>query len=144
MKFNQINKAVAASIGAAALVAATATNAFAADTFPGTSYINNARPEFESSRWSEVAYTELRFTGCSSANDLSVSPTIYRVRNNWPDADYGEKTFTACFNGGTSVGTEDGLESGRYYFQIGRVDESQSKDNLLDVKKVVVDSTLAD
>ncbi|MFI6728747.1 hypothetical protein [Streptomyces atratus] len=144
MKFSRIGKLGMVSASAAALVIGTGANAFAADTFPGSSHITNARTGFESSRWSEVSYTELRFTGCKSGNDLSVSPEFRRVRNNWPDAFYGEKTFTACFNGGTSAGTETGLEDGRYYFYIKRVDESTSNQNLINVKKAVVDSTLAD
>ncbi|MEU1519567.1 hypothetical protein ABZ490_46910 [Streptomyces sp. NPDC005811] len=131
-------------MSAAAIVLGMSTNAFAADTFPGTSHMTDVRVEFTSSRWTEEAYTELRFTGCNSASDHSVSPEIMQDNDLWPDYYYGEKTFTACFDGGTSAGTESGLERGRYYFRINKIDDSMSALNLLDVKKVVVDSTLAD
>ncbi|HTF07541.1 MAG TPA: hypothetical protein VK659_05135 [Asanoa sp.] len=129
-------------------VAATAPPFFFAQSALAnwSSHITGADVGFESRRWAEESYTEVNFKGCNnSRQDISVGIEIYEDINNWPDDGYGEKTFTACFNGGTSKGTESGLPAGSYYFQIEAHDGIHYT-NLytVNVSSVSVDTTLAD
>jgi hypothetical protein len=133
-----------------------ATFAIAATAFPfffaqsalanWSSYIKDGDIGFESRRWADESYTEVNFKGCNdSLRDDSVTIEIYEDINNWPDYGYGEKTFTKCFNGGTSTGTESGLPAGSYYFQITAIDGTRDGGVFkVDVSSVNVDTTLAD
>ncbi|MGW6605639.1 hypothetical protein [Streptomyces sp. NPDC055036] len=115
------------------------------------SYIKNATPGFESQRWSDEKYSEIKFTGCyaysSGGHPTSVDVQMWRHGAALPDAAYDNKTFTQCFKGSnsTSIGEwtlSDGFES--YYSQIMKIGGSTSSVNSLDVSSVVVDTILAD
>ncbi|MGW6603600.1 hypothetical protein [Streptomyces sp. NPDC055036] len=115
------------------------------------SYIKNATPGFESQRWSDEKYSEIKFTGCyassSGGHPTSTDVQMWRHRAALPDVSYDNKTFTQCFQNSNSTSTgewtlSDGFES--YYFQIMKIGGSTSSGNSLDVSSVVVDTTLAD
>ncbi|MCL8016720.1 hypothetical protein [Streptomyces sp. AS02] len=55
-----------------------------------------------------------------------------------PDPGYDQKTFTACFNGGTSRGEWNNLPQGNYYFAIRKIDGGSS--GTLDVADVDQDT----
>src|SRR5882757_4282522 len=107
--------------------------------------MTNASIGFESRRWADESYTEVNFKGCNNSHlDNSVGIQIYEDINNWPDNGYGQKTFTKCFDGGTSTGTESGLPPGAYYFEVKSIDGLSSTLFNVDVSTVNVDTTLAD
>ncbi|HET6292875.1 MAG TPA: hypothetical protein VK659_05130 [Asanoa sp.] len=134
-------KIAAVVAGAAALPVLFAPSAWA----NWSSYIYGATIGFESRRWADESYTEVNFKGCKSEVNLAVGIEIYQDINNWPDDGYGEKQFTNCFIGKTSTGTESGLPSGAYYFEIKSIDGSyQPSANWVTATSVSVDTTLAD
>ena len=138
----RFRRAATVAVAATALPLLFAQSAFA----NWSSYIDNADVGFESHRWADESYTEVNFKGCNNSRlDESVGIQIYQDINNWPDDGYGEKTFTKCFDGGTSTGTESGLPPGAYYFKIMSVDGyHDSTLYSVDVSSVSVDTTLAD
>jgi len=135
-------KIAAVVAGAAALPVLFAPSAWA----NWSSYMTDATIGFESRRWADESYTEVNFKGCNNSRlDNSVGIQIYQDINNWPDNGYGEKTFTKCFDGGTSTGTESGLPPGAYYFEVKSIDGiSDGTLFNVDVSSVTVDTTLAD
>lgn len=62
------------------------------------------------------------------------------------DKDMGGKTFTACYNGGTSHGEWDQYYNGgdNRYFTISHINGSVYTQGLVSVDKVYVDTTKAD
>ncbi|SFS61945.1 hypothetical protein OG612_26375 [Streptomyces sp. NBC_01527] len=64
------------------------------------------------------------FTGCHTYSGRSVTVQLRREVIG-PDTGYDDKTYTACFNGGTSSGEWGAGEEGHdYYFRITEVDGS--------------------
>jgi hypothetical protein len=64
------------------------------------------------------------FTGCHADAGRSVTVQLRRAVIG-PDSGYDKKTYTACFNGGTSSGEWGaGIDGHEYYFQITEIDGS--------------------
>ncbi|MEU4257812.1 hypothetical protein AB0E11_06405 [Streptomyces fradiae] len=104
--------------------------------------------DFESRRWYDEQYSEIRFKGCSvdGAADRSTHVDLQRVRSMQPDT-HNIKKYVNCFKGRDSVtkGEWHGLDKGKYYFRIDRINGEEYTPHLfLFVREVVVDSTQAD
>ncbi|MDQ0831013.1 hypothetical protein QF032_002857 [Streptomyces achromogenes] len=110
-----------------------------------SSSITGASASFESRRWSDELYSQVRFTGCTTDGSKSTDVQIWNDISFQPDAAYDSKTFTACFNGGTSNGEWTDLPSGMrdYYFKIMKIGGSTFGPQL-SVRTVSVDTTKAD
>ncbi|OLO30361.1 hypothetical protein PZ61_0207415 [Streptomyces sp. MNU77] len=114
-----------------------------------TSYMKGWKPgSKESSHRADNDYTEIQFTGCS-VNPTGGSSVTVRLRQAIPfsqDKSMGDKTFTACFNGGTSKGEWSAHYDGgdNRYFTIPKINGSTSIEGSLDVAKVYVDTSKAD
>ncbi|MBT2395436.1 hypothetical protein [Streptomyces sp. ISL-100] len=107
-----------------------------------SSNLDGVMSGFESRRWDDQQYTEIRFTGCDQGYATSVDVNLWEdVALNY-DNYKGDHTFTKCFDNSTSVsaGTFSGLPVNNYYFKIGTIGGS----NQLWVRDVDVDTTLAD
>ncbi|MEU3689464.1 hypothetical protein [Streptomyces narbonensis] len=105
---------------------------------------------FESRHWADNDYTEIQFTGCSvsSGTGTSVTVKLWQAIPFSLDKDMGNKTFTNCFNGATS--TSRGEWNVHYdngddrYFTIPAINGSGTIRTTVSVKKVYVDTSLAD
>lgn len=135
-KARSAGRAVSAAVLSAVALAVTATPAFA----NWESYIQGASSGFQSHRWSDTSYSQVKFQECVNGYDDSVGVDMREDINNLPDKDYGTKTFTNCFNGWnyTSNGQWSGLESGNYFFQL------KNMSGLLAVSTVYQDTTKDD
>ncbi|MFE9457125.1 hypothetical protein [Streptomyces californicus] len=114
-----------------------------------TSELKNWKPSSKESRhWADNDYTEVQFTGCrvKPTGGKSVTVRLFQAIPFSRDKDMGDKTFTACFNGGTSRGEWDVHYDGgdNRYFTIPKVNGSGSIEGSLEVDKVYVDTTKAD
>lgn len=102
----------------------------------------------ESRHWADNDYTEIQFTGCSVSGPggSSVTVKLWQAIPFAQDKDMGDKTFTACFNGGTSRGEWSAHYDGgdNRYFTIPKINGSTSITGSLSVSKVYVDTTKAD
>ncbi|WP_059011230.1 hypothetical protein [Streptomyces specialis] len=105
---------------------------------------------FQSHRWADQSYTELIFEGCTTstpvyAPDQSTEIDMRHDRSFLPDVSYGRKTAYNCFDGANeqSRGEWTGLESGDYFFQIMKINDSESGYRL-SVDYVAVDTTAKD
>ncbi|MFJ4922266.1 hypothetical protein [Streptomyces sp. NPDC088725] len=107
------------------------------------SSINSAATGFESRRWDDESYTEVRFKGCTQeyASGKWTKVAVWEDNFASPDNNHGTKTFTACFKGKDSVsaGEWTGLPSDNYYFRLQDTDGG-----LLNVRVVAQDTTQAD
>ncbi|MEU8877141.1 hypothetical protein AB0D24_39620 [Streptomyces javensis] len=104
---------------------------------------------FQSRRWDDVSYSEVRFTGCTTTEDdprvdESAEVEMRQDRSFQPDKSWGKKTARHCFDSRSSVSSGEwtGLDAGRYYFQIGLI--NTRVDDALSVARVYVDTTRAD
>ncbi|MFF8397212.1 hypothetical protein [Streptomyces sp. NPDC016172] len=109
-----------------------------------SSSITAASVGFESRRWADELYSQVLFTGCTTDGSKSTDVQMWRDISFQPDEVYDNKTFTACFNGGTSNG-EWSLPSGSrdYYFKIAKIGGSTFGPQL-SVRSVSVDTSKAD
>ncbi|MET9863805.1 hypothetical protein ABZY93_31715 [Streptomyces smyrnaeus] len=140
---------MAASLLGGAPMASAAEGAADAPQLAGTYWTSkmvDALTGFESRRWKDGSYSEIRFKGCSVSGgpDNSTVVDLQRVRSAWPDT-HDKKTYKACFKSSTSTskGEWHGLAKGTYYFRIDKINGA-SGGLALTVRKVVVDSTKAD
>ncbi|RDG36039.1 hypothetical protein [Streptomyces corynorhini] len=90
------------------------------------SYLHEVMVGFESSSWEHTgrASTVIHFTGCSlpGATFKDTTVELTRARPVLPDISQGQKTFSACKNGGTSKGDWGARErNSRYYFTIKKI-----------------------
>ncbi|MDX3314088.1 hypothetical protein ACWGH3_15420 [Streptomyces sp. NPDC054884] len=110
-----------------------------------SSSITGASASFESRRWSDELYSQVKFTGCTTDGSKSTDVQIWNDITLQPDEAYDNKTFTACFNGGTSNGEWTDLPSGMrdYYFKLMKIGGSTFGPQL-SVRTVSVDTTKAD
>ncbi|MEU0525992.1 hypothetical protein [Streptomyces niveus] len=104
---------------------------------------------FQSRRWDDVSYSEIRFTGCTTTEDdplvdESAEVEMRQDRSFQPDKSWGKKTASHCFDSGSSVSSGEwtGLDAGQYYFQIGLI--NTRVDDSLSVARVYVDTTQSD
>lgn len=119
----------------------SASTSSAAD-FTWRSYLSQAPVGQESRSWAEQQYSELMFWTCSGPGTDSVTVQYHRWIGGWPDADYDDKKFTACFDGyyAESRGEWHDLPEGSYHFTI----EGLTGGPYVNVEDVLVDSTAAD
>ncbi|MFF5856840.1 hypothetical protein ACFY8B_14555 [Streptomyces sp. NPDC012751] len=107
------------------------------------SYITSAGAGFESSRWEDESYSEVRFKDCTQQNATGkwVKVALWEDNALSPDTNHGTKTFTNCFNGdeAVSAGEWTGLPLDGYYFRLQDTDGG-----LLNVRVVAIDTTQAD
>ncbi|WP_221362188.1 hypothetical protein [Streptomyces beigongshangae] len=110
-----------------------------------SSSISAASVSFESRRWSDELYSQVKFTGCTTDGPKSTDVQMWRDISLQPDDSYDNKTFTACFDGGTSNGEWTDLGSGmkNVYFKIMKIGGSTFGPQL-SVNSVSVDTTKAD
>ncbi|MCF2130768.1 hypothetical protein L1I79_30725 [Strepomyces sp. STD 3.1] len=110
-----------------------------------SSSITAASASFESRRWSDELYSQVLFTSCTTDGSKSTDVQMWNDISLQPDESYDNKTFTACFGGGTSNGEWTDLPSGKrdYYFKIMKIGGSTFGPQL-SVKSVSVDTTKAD
>ncbi|MEU9668817.1 hypothetical protein AB0J81_20850 [Streptomyces bobili] len=110
-----------------------------------SSSITGASVGFESRRWSDELYSQVLFTNCNTDGSNSTDVQMWNDISLQPDESYDNKTFTACFSGGTSNGEWTDLPSGmrNYYFQIMKIGGSTFGPQL-SVSSVSVDTTKAD
>ncbi|MFD0550768.1 hypothetical protein ACFQ0X_17440 [Streptomyces rectiviolaceus] len=107
------------------------------------------RAGFQSSRWADESYSQILFTNCDANNGATkYYSTDVDLRQDRPLADdisWGDKHYTACFDGNaTSNGQWSGLSHGTYFFQIKKIGGHQNIDRILGVKKTYVDTSKAD
>jgi hypothetical protein len=122
---------------------------------PGTgvynwsSYLDQVLVGFQSRRWDDVSYSEVRFTDCdtSALNPGSQESTEIELR--WdrslqPDRSWETRTYLRCFDGSnlTSAHEWHGLEAGNHFFQVHRI--NTRVDDSVSVDDVYVDTTSAD
>ncbi|MFB7495268.1 hypothetical protein ACFC09_11275 [Streptomyces sp. NPDC056161] len=116
-----------------------------------TSSITRGGTGFESRRWDDELYSQIKFTNCTlhyldadakNATDVAIWHDISLL----PDDKYDTKTFTACFDGGTSNGEWTDLGEGMksVYFRIQSVGGSTTAGSTIDASSVSVDTTKAD
>ncbi|MGP4001166.1 hypothetical protein [Streptomyces sp. 8N706] len=93
----------------------------------------------------------MQFTNCHLGSTIaapeSVDVQMWRDISFQPDDSYDNKSFTACFDGGTSNGEWTELPSSTVsvYFQLMKVGgQSSAGFTTVDVGKVYVDTTQAD
>ncbi|MEU3192673.1 hypothetical protein ABZ686_19000 [Streptomyces sp. NPDC006992] len=148
-RFAAVTGVLAASLLGSAPMANAAEGATDTPQLTGTywtSKMYNVLTGFESRKWKDGSYSEIRFKGCSVSGgpDISTRVDLQRVRSAWPDS-HDKKTYKACFRSGssTSQGEWHGLAKGTYYFRIDEINGA-SGGLALTVRKVVVDSTKAD
>ncbi|EGX55992.1 hypothetical protein SZN_30067 [Streptomyces zinciresistens K42] len=100
---------------------------------------------FESRRWQDEPYSQILFTGCATDGSKSTDVQVWNDIPLQPDESYDNKTFTACFGGGTGNGEWTDLPSGMrdYYFKITKIGGSTFGPQL-SVRSVSVDTTKAD
>lgn len=102
----------------------------------------------ESRHWPDNDYTEIRFTGCTmqGATGKSVGVQLWQEIPQGFDDSIGTKTYSACFDGGTSKGEWNVSVSGgtQRYFELPELNGSSSTHALVSVDKIVVDTTKAD
>ncbi|WP_328871025.1 hypothetical protein OHT76_13370 [Streptomyces sp. NBC_00287] len=107
------------------------------------SFISNATAGFESSRWEDEHYSEVRFKNCTQvyATGKYVKVALWEDNFASPDTNHGTKTYTNCFNGedAVSAGEWTGLPLDGYYFRL-----QDTEGGLLDVDVVYVDTSQAD
>lgn len=110
-----------------------------------SSSITAASATFESRRWSDELYSQVLFTSCTTDGSKSTDVQMWNDISLQPDESYDNKTYTACFSGGTSNGEWTDLPSGKrdYYFKIMKIGGSTFGPQL-SVKSVSVDTTKAD
>ncbi|CAL9438921.1 MULTISPECIES: hypothetical protein [Streptomyces] len=110
-----------------------------------SSSITGASVGFESRRWSDELYSQVQFTNCRTDGSKSTDVQMWNDISLQPDESYDNKTFTACFSGGTSNGEWTDLPSGKrdYYFKIMKIGGSTFGPQL-SVSTVTVDTTKAD
>ncbi|MEV5335435.1 hypothetical protein [Streptomyces werraensis] len=110
-----------------------------------SSSITGASVGFESRRWSDELYSQVQFTNCRTDGSKSTDVQMWNDISLQPDESYDNKTFTACFSGGTSNGEWTDLPSGmrNYYFKIMKIGGSTFGPQL-SVSTVTVDTTKAD
>ncbi|MFE5142930.1 hypothetical protein ACFRDV_35640 [Streptomyces fagopyri] len=116
-----------------------------------SSVINGGGTGFESRRWDDELYSQIKFTDCTphylTASKRETDVAIWRDITVLPDDKYDTKTFTACFSGGgTSNGEWTDLGSGKksVYFRIQSVGGSSTEGSTFDAAFVGVDTTQAD
>ncbi|MEU8877140.1 hypothetical protein AB0D24_39615 [Streptomyces javensis] len=146
--------AAASGIVALGCLGGTPAAAAAAPTSDGgvtianwSSYLEGVTTGFQSRRWDDVDYTEIRFTGChTGAWDSSHFSTLdlRQDRSLQPDRSWGKKTASNCFEGSSSVsaGEWTGLAAGKHFFEIYSINGGFTQQ--LWVKNVYVDTTHAD
>ncbi|MEV8031924.1 hypothetical protein [Streptomyces sp. NPDC086182] len=142
-------RVAAVSGGAAALMLVLAPTAEA----NWSSSITAARPGFESRRWDDQSYSQIKFTDCtdnSITGEASYTDVqVWRDISLNPDDSYDKKRFTNCFRGAnTSNGEWTDLPSSTVsvYFKIMAVTGATSADFgvHLNVASLSVDTTKAD
>ncbi|MFC9591335.1 hypothetical protein ACFTUC_16295 [Streptomyces sp. NPDC056944] len=105
---------------------------------------------FESRHWADNDYTEIQFTGCTvaSGSGTSVTVKLWQAIPFSLDKDMGNNTLTNCFKGATY--TSRGEWNVHYangdnrYFTIPAINGSGTIRTTVSVKKVYVDTSLAD
>ncbi|MEU0525993.1 hypothetical protein [Streptomyces niveus] len=112
-----------------------------------SSYMEGVTSGFESRRWDDVDYTEVRWTGCHTGSWDSfdwAQLEVWQDRSLQPDKNWGQKTATNCFEGPSSVsaGEWTGLAAGQHYFEICNINGGFTQQ--LWVNNVYVDTTSAD
>ncbi|MEV7865732.1 hypothetical protein AB0P17_06430 [Streptomyces sp. NPDC088124] len=139
------NRTAAAAGMTAALLLILAPQALA----NWSSSISSGGVGFESRRWEDELYSRIEFTDCDLGSLHGGSNSVdVQMREDIPaspDDSYDNKTFTACFSGGTSKGEWTDLGSGMkdMYFQLMKVGGSTVNGNTVDVETVFVDTTKA-
>ncbi|MFI8433790.1 hypothetical protein ACIGJO_08575 [Streptomyces sp. NPDC079020] len=141
-----ISKCVSTVIGlAAAAVLATAPGAQANWSSHIYSWTDG---ETSKTKWADAGYSQILFTGCQAENATKKSVVVKLWDYDALTANdyYGMKTFSKCFNSGSSVsnGEWTGLPSEPdFFFEADRIGQGGSC-CLLHVGKVNVDTTKAD
>ncbi len=117
--------------GSAALSLAIAPSAFAEGNF--SSSISGAATGFNSRWWDDKnqdsSDTVIKFTGCTTTSGpafKSVTVQLTRYRPVISDVNEGQKTFTACANGGTSTGNWGRKQAAEYRFALMKINGSSS------------------
>ncbi|WP_326767549.1 hypothetical protein OG978_26225 [Streptomyces sp. NBC_01591] len=97
---------------------------------------------FESSRWDDEQYSEIRFTGCDQGYATSVDVNLWEDVSLNYDNYKGDATFTNCFNSSTAVsaGEWHDLPVNDFYFKLGSIGGS----NQMWARDVYIDTTAAD
>lgn len=129
---SRVRRGAVAVAGAAAIVLTMAPTAFAEGSF--NSEIKGAVTGFNSHWWTKNkdrdVSTVIKFTGCR-ATGPNTSTTVQLTKERpgiLPDENRGQKTFTACFSGGTSSGNWDKRPGNkdRYRFAIMKINGKTS------------------
>ena len=146
---------VAASLFTGTPIASAADTGVQSDSDPiqvqnWQSYLAGARVDFQSRRWSDEAYSEVRMRNCDTSRtdpgpNESVSIDLRWDRSLEPDKSWGVKKFTNCFDGKekVSAGEWTGLSSGSHFFQIDKINDSTYCCSM-SAEVVYVDTTKAD
>jgi hypothetical protein len=120
-----------------------------AGTYNWSSYLEYVLVGFQSRRWDDVSYSEVRFTGCDTSaldpgSQESADVDLRWDRSLQPDRSWGTRRYLRCFDGSnlTSAHEWHGLESGNHFFQIDLI--NTRVDHSLSVDDVYVDTTSAD
>lgn len=139
-----LKKAALVTTAAAALVGFSTTTASA----NWTSYIASWTDGDRSRTWADSGtYSQVQFTGCFAqyGNSKQVVVKMWKIDTWTPNDDLGSKTFTACFNGGTSNGEWTNVPTGDHTLQFEADKIAQGGSCcLLNVDKVFVDTSKAD
>ncbi|MGW1801505.1 hypothetical protein ACWCQN_37715 [Streptomyces sp. NPDC001984] len=105
--------------------------------------IGGAYPGYESSRWEDESYSEVRFKDCGGvyASGSWADVALWEDNAFSPDTNHGTKRFTNCWNGydAVSAGEWTGLSLDGYYFRL-----QDTNANALTVRVVAIDTTQAD
>ncbi|MGC5343472.1 hypothetical protein ACPXCE_18600 [Streptomyces sp. DT24] len=129
---NRVHRGAVAVAGAAAIILTMAPTAFAEGSF--SSSISGAMTGFNSRWWTKQknydASTVINFKNCwASGPDTSTTVQLTKYKSGpLPDENRGQKTFTACFGGGTSSGNWGTQRGGgdEYRFAIMKINGSTS------------------
>ncbi|MEU9616950.1 hypothetical protein AB0D56_36325 [Streptomyces sp. NPDC048209] len=128
------------NIGAVAGMACALLLAWTPNSYANwTGSLSGASPGYESSRWQDESYSEVRFKNCSGTNYVVVA--LYEDNALSPDTNHGQKKFTNCFTGydAVSAGEWTGLPLDGYYFKLADTNRS-----FLNVRVFAIDTTKAD
>ncbi len=133
---NRVHRGAVAVAGAAAIVLTMAPTAFAEGSW--SSSISDAKTGFSSRWWTKQkdydASTVIKFNDCrASGPDTSTTVQLTKYKSGpLPDENRGQKTFTACFSGGTSTGDWGTQRGGgdEYRFSIMKINGSSSSYSL--------------
>lgn len=139
-----VKKAGAALVAAASLVVISASTASA----NWSSYISSWTDGDKSRTWEDQGtYSQIQFTNCYAqyGTTESVVVKLWHYYSVLPNESLGSKTFTACFNGGTSNGEWTNVPSGTntLQFEADKIAQGGSC-CLLNVGTVYVDTSQAD